>query len=391
MAAVEDLWTSFEYDVQRIAAEVAAANAEDVDQNARFPVETLDALREAGALSALVPARLGGGGVGLAEVAQACFALGRSCGASGLVFAMHQIQVACLVRHAEGTEWFEDYLRSLVREQRLIASVTSEVGTGGDTGRSVAAVTPAGDGGCEFEKQAPTVSYGAYADDFLTTLRRDPDADGGDQVAVLTAEEQVELEQTGTWDPFGMRGTCSPGCVVRARFGPEQVMPVPFSTVSSQTMVPVSHLLWAHVWLGVATDAFDRSRAFVRASAKKAPGQPIPAALRLSHLMTELSLLRGEVESALQEFLLADATPGRERLSTMASALRFNNLKIAASEQAPRVCQGAMNVCGIVGFKNDTPFSIGRQLRDTMSGALMIANERIHQTNANLLLVAKET
>jgi acyl-CoA dehydrogenase len=391
MAAVEDLWTSFEDDVQRIAAEVAAANAEDVDQNARFPVETLDALREAGALSALVPARLGGGGVGLAEVAQACFALGRSCGASGLVFAMHQIQVACLVRHAEGTEWFEDYLRSLVREQRLIASVTSEVGTGGDTGRSVAAVTPAGDGGCEFEKQAPTVSYGAYADDFLTTLRRDPDADGGDQVAVLTAEEQVELEQTGTWDPFGMRGTCSPGFVVRARFGPEQVMPVPFSTVSSQTMVPVSHLLWAHVWLGVATDAFDRSRAFVRASAKKAPGQPIPAALRLSHLMTELSLLRGEVESALQEFLLADATPGRERLSTMASALRFNNLKIAASEQAPRVCQGAMNVCGIVGFKNDTPFSIGRQLRDTMSGALMIANERIHQTNANLLLVAKET
>jgi acyl-CoA dehydrogenase len=143
--------------------------------------------------------------------------------------------------------------------------------------------------------------------------------------------------------------------------------------------------------LGVATDAFDRARAFVRASAKKAPGEPVPAALRLSHLMTQLSLLRGEVESALEEFERADATPNRERLGTMAAALRFNNLKIAASEQAPRVCQGAMNVCGIVGFKNDTPFSIGRQLRDTMSGALMIANERIHQTNAALLLVAKET
>jgi acyl-CoA dehydrogenase len=188
-----------------------------------------------------------------------------------------------------------------------------------------------------------------------------------------------------------MRGTCSPGFVVRARFAPEQVLPQPFSTVSAETMVPVSHLLWSHVWLGVATDAFDRARAFVRASAKKAPGEPVPAALRLSHLMTQLSLLRGEVESALEEFERADATPNRERLGTMAAALRFNNLKIAASEQAPRVCQGAMNVCGIVGFKNDTPFSIGRQLRDTMSGALMIANERIHQTNAALLLVAKET
>jgi len=70
--------------------------------------------------------------------------------------------------------------------------------------------------------------------------------------------------------------------------------------------------------------------------------------------------------------------------------LRFNNLKIAASEQAPRVCQGAMAVGGIVAFKNDTPFSVGRHLRDTMSAALMVANERIHQTNAGLLLVAKD-
>ena len=74
----------------------------------------------------------------------------------------------------------------------------------------------------------------------------------------------------------------------------------------------------------------------------------------------------------------------------MATVLRFNNLKIAASEQAPRVCQGALGVTGIMGFKNDTPFSVGRHLRDSMSACLMVANERIHQTNASLLLIAKE-
>lgn len=391
MAAVDDAVTRPVADVARIAAEVAAVHADDADREARFPAETFDALREVGALSALVPERLGGGGAGIAEAAAASFELGRRCGASGLVYAMHQIQVACLVRHSGGSEWFEDYLRTLAREQRLIASVTSEIGTGGDLGRSIAAVTPGENGACTFEKQAPTVSYGAHADDLMTTLRRAPDADGGEQVATLTSKDQVELEQTSTWDPFGMRGTCSPGFVVRASFAAEQILPQPFSTIAAETMVPVSHLLWAHVWLGVATDAFERARAFVRASAKRAPGEPVPAATRLSHLMTQLSLLRAEVESGLQDFLAADATPNRERLSTMAAALRFNNLKIAASEQAPRVCQGAMNVCGIVGFKNDTPFSIGRQLRDAMSGSLMIANERIHQTNAALLLVAKET
>ena len=33
---------------------------------------------------------------------------------------------------------------------------------------------------------------------------------------------------------------------------------------------------------------------------------------------------------------------------------------------------------------------VGRHLRDTMSACLMVANERIHQTNATLLLIAKE-
>jgi acyl-CoA dehydrogenase len=375
--------------VSRVADEVAAPNADDVDRNARFPVETIDALRAERALSSFIPTEYGGGGVSLEAIAEACFELGRRCGASAMVFAMHQIKVTTSVRHAAGSPWFEAYLRDVATGQRLIASVTSEVGTGGDMGRSIAAVTPVGDGRVRFEKQAPTVSYGAYADDLMTTLRRAPDAEPGDQVAVMTRRGQFTLEQTGSWDVMGMRGTCSPGYIVRAEFPTEQILPVPFSTVAPESMVPISHILWSHLWLGIATDAFDRARAFVRASAKGRPDQVPPTAPRLSKLMSELSLLRAEVRSGLREFIEADRGD-REKLTTMAAILRFNNLKIAASEQAPEVCRGALNVCGIVGYKNDTPFSVGRHLRDTMSACLMIANDRIHQTNASLLLIAKD-
>jgi acyl-CoA dehydrogenase len=44
-------------------------------------------------------------------------------------------------------------------------------------------------------------------------------------------------------------------------------------------------------------------------------------------------------------------------------------------------------VCGIMGYKNDTPFSLGRHMRDAMSAPIMINNDRIFGNTSNLLLV----
>jgi acyl-CoA dehydrogenase len=377
-------------DARRIAREVAAVHADHVDRHARFPTESVAAMREARLLSAFVPARLGGGAVSMAALAQACLELGRCCSATAMVFAMHQIQVATIVRHLNSTPWFADYLRTLSSEQRLIASVTSEVGTGGDMGRSIAGVRTLADGRCELEKQAPTVSYGAYADDLLTTVRRSETAEQVDQVLVLHRADDTELVVTGTWDTIGMRGTCSPGFTVRARFEPQQVLPAPFSTVMSVSHVPISHILWSHVWLGIATEAFERGRAFVRASARRSQGVPVPAAHGLSRIMSELTMLRAEVRSALAEFVAFDEASDRESLLTLASVLRFNNLKLVASEQAPRICAGVLEVIGILAYKNDSPYGVGRQLRDALSARLMVANDRIHATDAGLLMLAKD-
>jgi acyl-CoA dehydrogenase len=186
MSVIVDRDQAFLAGVRGVAEEVAAAHADEVDRDARFPHEAIGALREAAALSALVPESLGGGGVSLDAIAQGCFELGRGCSSTAMVFAMHPIQVGTIVRHLDGAPWFESYLRELSGEQRLISSVTSEIGTGGDMSRSIAAVTPGNNGVLGFEKQAPTVSYGAHSDDLFTTVRRSPDAEPGDQVMVLS-------------------------------------------------------------------------------------------------------------------------------------------------------------------------------------------------------------
>src|SRR5579863_1743987 len=83
-----------------IANDVVAAAAEQVDREARFPKEAIDALRAEGLLAAYVPAELGGGGASLAEVGAVTSVLARRCASTAMIYAMHQIQVACLVRHA---------------------------------------------------------------------------------------------------------------------------------------------------------------------------------------------------------------------------------------------------------------------------------------------------
>jgi acyl-CoA dehydrogenase len=375
------------------ALRLAAEHSDDVDARGRFPSEAIDALRSAGAFSWFVPRICGGDAVSFDVLADATFELSRRCASTGMIFAMHQIQVACIERHRGSSFWFENYLHRLTREQRLIASATSEVGVGGNLRKSIAAIEPVLDspiGSVRFEKEASTISYGAQADDLLTTVRRTPSAEPGDQVLVLTHLASMQVKQISEWNTLGMRGTCSPGFKVSAMCDPEQVLPAPFARIAAETMVPFSHLLWANVWLGVSTDAYDRAQNFVRAQARQNPGTTPPSAPRLAEMSVRIAEGRAMLRAATNEYMTLAEGEGRNVLSTMGYSVRINNLKIAASETAVEVCEGALRVCGFLGYKNGGPYSVGRQLRDAHSAPLMIANDRLHATNAAMLLVHRD-
>lgn len=376
--------------VKAIGETVLATHAADVDRNARFPREGIDALKAQRLLGALVPPELGGMGLDIDALARICTVLGQHCAATAMVFAMHHIQLACLVRHGLQSPVIRDYLRTLADEQRLIASVTSEVGVGGDTRSSLCAVEVTGER-FTLDKDATTISYGAHADDLLVTCRRAPDAAASDQVLVLLRQGDFTLEQTSQWDTLGMRGTCSPGFKLRSNGPANQIVPGAYGDASSQTMVPFSHVLWGALWLGIASDAVNRAGRFVRAAARKMPGKTPPTALRLAEVANKLQSMRANVHAVTQECAALQTAPeGNEAMLGMGFALRMNNLKIYCSEIMVEIVHEALLICGIMGYKNDTPYSLGRHLRDAHSAALMIGNDRIYAKNASLLLVHKE-
>lgn len=366
-----------------VADETVAPAADDVDRRARFPAEAVAALRAEGMLSSLVPRELGGEGAPLRAVAAATAELARRCASTGMVHAMHHLQVAMVVRHGH-SDHLRDYLRDLATHQYLLASATTEVGTGGDTRSSVCALEVGG-GRYRLEKQAPVISYGEHADAILATARRSPDSPPSDQVVVVCRSGDVGLDPISGWDTLGLRGTCSSGYVLRAEGDRGDVLPVPFGDVSAQTMLPVSHILWSHVWLGIATQALDLARRSVQAEARRHAGTTPPAALRLAEVVARYDQLAGLVHGAVRSYEEMAHDP--DALARLSVTVSMNSLKVSASTLVVEIVGAALGVCGIAGYRQDSPYSMGRLLRDAYGALLMVNNDRILANNAQLLLM----
>ena len=375
-----------------IARNVAAPAASSVDREARFPAESFAALRDAGLLSALVPRRFGGFGCSITDIAAICDVLGQHCANTAMVYAMHQIQVASIVRHGQHAPYFRELMHELVTRQLLLASATTEVSVGGDVRSSVCAVE-AHDGELRLRKQAPVISYGEQADAILVTARRTPESAASDQVLVLARKDaehagETTLERTGGWDALGFRGTCSCGYVLEMRGSAAQILPDGYDDISSRTMLPFSHILWSSLWLGIATDAVNRARAFIRDAARKKPGTTPPGAMRLAEVVGQLQTMRAQVQSAIRDY--EASYDDADALTSIGFALRMNNLKVQSSTLVVQIVQQALAICGIAGYKADTKYSVERHLRDAYGAGIMISNERVLGASASMLLVLRD-
>jgi acyl-CoA dehydrogenase len=387
MTALDAPVTDLPRRAARIGVEIAGPAAADVDRSARFPSEALEALRSESLLSVLVPTELGGLGCTVGDVADIVFELGKHCASTAMVYAMHQIQVASLVRHGRSV-FFRDYLTDVVGRQLLLASATTEIGVGGDVRSSVCTVERDEAGGIRLEKMAPVISYGAYADGILATARRSPESPPNDQVLVLCRAPGLTLEPISGWDTLGFRGTCSLGYRLVAQGEADLILDDPYGDISSQTMLPVSHILWSSVWLGLATAATDKARHFVRTEARKKPGVTPPSALRLAELIVQLQRMEELVRGTAQRYdQMSDDT---DALAGMGFAVAMNSLKVSTSTLVVDIVNRAMTICGMAGYREDSPHSLGRILRDAHGAAVMVNNDRINSNTAQMLLIYKD-
>ncbi len=362
--------------VKRTAAVAAAAasDAEAVDREARFPKAAIDAARQQQLLGAQIPVAFGGDGASIFDVTDMCYALGRVCSSSAMIFAMHQTKVACLGRHGTGSGWHEALMRRVATEQLLLASSTTEGQNGGNV-RSSSAAIERNETGISLVRNATVISYGAQADGVITIARRARDAAASDQVLVAFTRDNYTLQQSLAWETLGMRGTCSAGFELKATGSAEQIFPESYDKIHAQTMTPVAHLCWASVWAGLAAAAVERAQLFIRKAARGAGGQMPPGAAHFTAAKMTLTKLRAIITAALDTYAMHEHD--ERALSSLDFQSQVNLLKVEASELAVETVMSAMRACGLSGYRNDGDFSVGRHLRDALSAPLMINNDRI--------------
>src|ERR1700681_3692488 len=90
VAAAEKLRAPNTVDLLTRATKVAAVAAEHaaaVDAASRFPDEAIAALRAERLLSIAVPRELGGEAADIAAVVDVCYALGRACASTAMIYA----------------------------------------------------------------------------------------------------------------------------------------------------------------------------------------------------------------------------------------------------------------------------------------------------------------
>jgi acyl-CoA dehydrogenase len=367
------------------AVDVARRFAASVDEENRFPAEALEALRSAGLLGFLVPARHGGRNGDFSQACRIAARLGSACLSTALIWAMHNQQVMIIADHAPDS--WADVLSDVAESGALIASATSEPGKSGILLRAHAPLE-SGSGVTSIDREAPVVSYGNEADWFLVTMRAHAQAPDTDVRYVLLRREEGEV--AGDWRAMGMRGTRSVPMRFRATIPSSRVLDADFRTVALATAVPTAHLGWCSAWHGAAQGAFDRFVALLRnggASERKRLGSDL-FLTRLGEARLALDLTGAMLRETLDRYEQMRDSPASTAGDDPQWSIALNGLKVAVSRHSHAVVDLLVTMAGLArGYLQEADLALERTLRDLRSAALMVGNDQLLQLNAHQLLL----
>jgi indole-3-acetate monooxygenase len=336
-------------DLLAIVAELGpslAGNASQADANDQFVAENFKTLRRSGLVEAAVPLALGGGGAGIAELAQMLKAMSHHCPSTALAFAMHTHQVAIPAwrwQHQQ-VKAVEPLLQRVAQERLILLS------SGGSDWVAGSGKATRVEGGYEI-KARKVFASAAPAGDLLMTMAVDDSEHQVLHFALPMTSPHVTIEPT--WKALGMRGTGSHDVVIDGHLVPDAAVSLkrkaaewhPVFHVIATIAIP---LIYA-VYVGVAEQARDTA---VKLASKR----------RLdAHVTHSVGLLDNELLGArlALQHMLSVAERNAPSAAAVNETMQGRALAVA---HVLRAVELAMEAAGGAGFYRDN--GLERLFRD---------------------------
>lgn len=328
--------------------------AAEIDENERFPKETIPKLAEAGMLGIPVPEEFEGAGLGNLEYAMAVEELSRVCGATGVIVSAHTSLCVWPIMEYGTPEQKKKHLPDLASGRKLGAFGLTEPGAGTDAASQKTVAEDKGDHWL-LNGSKIFITNGGEAETYVVMAMTDKSL-GTKGISAFIVEMGFPGFRIGTHEKkLGIRGSATTELIFEDCIVPKENL---LGEISKGFKVAMTTLDGGRIGiasqaLGIAQGAIDETVAYVKV--REQFGKRIS---QFQNTQFQLADMQTKVDAArLLVYRAACAKDAHEPYSHLAAMA-----KLFASEAASDVTRRAVQLYGGYGFTREYP--VERMMRD---------------------------
>jgi alkylation response protein AidB-like acyl-CoA dehydrogenase len=340
---------------RRFAQERIAPIAAEIDEQARFPKETMAELGEMGFLGVCIPEEYGGAGLDTVSYALIIEELGKVCGSHGLGVAAHNsLGVGPLFDFGNEAQK-RRYLPEAASGKMLVSYGLTEPGAGSDAGGTKTTAVLDGDQWV-INGSKSWITNATHAGLYVLTAVTDREKGTSGGITAFLVERDTKGFSVGKKeDKLGMRASDTAQLLMEdVRVSKDAVLgEVGKGFINFMKTLDSGRISIGALALGLAQGAYEFALNYSKE--RMAFGKPISAFQAIQWMLADAA-----TEIAAAELLVHEAAVKKDQgqpyghLSAMA--------KLYASEMAMRVTNNAIQILGGYGYCHDYP--VERAYRD---------------------------
>jgi alkylation response protein AidB-like acyl-CoA dehydrogenase len=348
-----------------IADRILAPAARQNDKEGRFSAEAIAALGPSGLLGIMLPADVGGAGLGPRTLAAVVATFAEADASAAMVYLMHVCATATIASAREGAAVAQT-LKDISAGKHLTTLAFSEAGSRSHFWAPVSRARRNA-AGVHLSAKKSWVTSAGHAQSYVVSALSPEGTGPTESTIYLVASSTPGLSVSGPWDGLGMRANASaPMTLDDCKIGPDSQLTDDGAGFKAmlEVVLPLFNLGTSAVALGLCRAAVAGTASHLNTARFDHLGQTLGESLQT--LRAQLATMQIDTDglAARVDDLVDHLERPRET-----TVLRVLESKAAAGETAIAVTSAAMRVCGGAAFSKH--LSIERLFRDAHAGAVM--------------------